>query len=269
MPQIRLEGADDPRIQEYRAVSEPQLARASGLFVAEGRLIVRRAIEDGRYRFRSLLLSESARRDLEPVLRRLAEDVPIYICAVRDFATITGFNIHRGCLALVCRPAALPVESVLDTARVVVALEAVANADNVGGVFRNAAAFGADAVLLSPSCCDPLYRKAIRTSMAATLQVPFARMADWPRGLSALEVRGFTIVGLTPRDSAKSLDRFAATRPARVALLIGNEGLGLSREAEEAAQHLVRVPIRPDVDSLNLVVAMGIVLSRLTGLGDR
>jgi tRNA G18 (ribose-2'-O)-methylase SpoU len=269
MPQIRLERADDPRIQEYRAVSEPELARASGFFVAEGRLIVRRTIEDGRYRLRSLLLSETARRDLEPVLERLADDVPIYICAVRDFAAITGFDIHRGCLALACRPAALPVESVLDEARLVVVLEAVANADNVGGVFRNAAAFGADAVLLSPSCCDPLYRKAIRTSMAATLQVPFARLADWPRGLAALEARGFTIVGLTPRASALSLERFAASRPARVALLVGNEGLGLSREAEGAAQHLVRVPIRPDVDSLNLVVATGIALSRLTSLGDR
>ena len=269
MPQIRLERADDPRVQEYRVVSEPELVRDSGLFVAEGRLVVRRAIEDGRYQVRSLLLSEVARRDLEPVLGRLAEDVPIYICAARDFLTIAGFDIHRGCLALVRRPANLSAESVLGTARVVVILEAVANADNVGGVFRNAAAFGADAVLLSPSCCDPLYRKAIRTSMAATLQVPFARMEDWPHGLAALGVRGFTIVGLTPRVSAQSLDSFAASRPERIALLVGNEGAGLSRAAEAAAHHLVRVPIRLDVDSLNLVVATGIALSRLTSLGDR
>ena len=268
MPLIRLERADDPRVQEYRAVSEPELVRESGLFVAEGRLVVRRAIEDGRYRVRSLLLSEAARRDLEPVLGRLAEDVPVYICAARDFLTIAGFDIHRGCLALVQRPAILSADNVLGTARVVVILEAVANADNVGGVFRNAAAFGADAVLLSPSCCDPLYRKAIRTSMAATLQIPFARMEDWPHGLAALGVRGFTIVGLTPRAPAQSLDSFAASRPARIALLVGNEGAGLSREAEAAAHHLVRVPIRPDVDSLNLVVATGIVLSRLTSLGD-
>ena len=236
--------------------------------MAEGRLVVRRAIEDGRFRVQSLLLSEAARRDLEPVLGHLAEDVPVYICAAGNFLAITGFDIHRGCLALVRRPAILSAENVLGTARVVVILEAVANADNVGGVFRNAAAFGADAVLLSPSCCDPLYRKAIRTSMAATLQVPFARMADWPRGLAALGARGFTIVGLTPRSRAQSLDSFAASRPARIALLVGNEGAGLSREAEAAAHHLVRVPIRPDVDSLNLVVATGIVLSRLTSLGD-
>jgi tRNA G18 (ribose-2'-O)-methylase SpoU len=270
MPQIRLDRADDPRVQEYRAVSEPELVRESGLFVAEGRLVVRRAIEDGRYHVRSLLLSEAARRDLEPVFGCLAEDVPIYICAAGDFLTIAGFDIHRGCLALVRRPAVLSAENVVGTAKVVVVLEAVANADNVGGVFRNAAAFGADAVLLSPSCCDPLYRKAIRTSMAATLQVPFARIEDWPHGLAALGARGFTVVGLTPRAPAQTLDSFAASsRPARIALLVGNEGTGLSREAEAAAHHLVRVPIRPDVDSLNLVVATGIVLSRLTSLGDR
>jgi tRNA G18 (ribose-2'-O)-methylase SpoU len=158
---------------------------------------------------------------------------------------------------------------VLSTATVVVVLEAVANADNVGGVFRTAAAFGADGVLLSPSCCDPLYRKAIRTSMAATLRVPFARMEDWPHGLAALRARGFTIVGLTPRAEAQPLDIFAASRPARIVLLVGNEGAGLSREAEAAAERLVRIPIRPDVDSLNLVVATGIVLSRLTSFGDR
>jgi tRNA G18 (ribose-2'-O)-methylase SpoU len=177
--------------------------------------------------------------------------------------------VHRGCLALVERPRPASIDEVLRDARLVVVLEDVANADNVGGVFRNAAAFGVDAVLLSPSCCDPLYRKAIRTSMAATLQVPFARIADWPRGLAALGARGFTTVGLTPRAPAQSLDSFAAaSRPARIALLVGNEGAGLSREAEAAAHHLVRVPIRPDVDSLNLVVATGIVLSRLTSLGD-
>ena len=169
---------------------------------------------------------------------------------------------------MVRRPAILSAEDILDTARVVVVLEAVANADNVGGVFRTAAAFGADAVLLSPSCCDPLYRKAIRTSMAATLQVPFARIEDWPGGLAALGARGFTIVGLTPHAPAQPLDSFADSRPARLALLVGNEGAGLSREAEAAAHHLVRVPIRPDVDSLNLVVATGIALSRLTSRGD-
>lgn len=264
MPQISVERLDDPRISEYGAVPEPEVVRRRGLFVAEGRLVVRRVIEDGRYQVESLLLSEAARQQLAPALRRLGEEVPVYVCGVPDFLHITGLPIHRGCLALVRRPATVSMDEVAATARLVVVLEAVANADNVGGVFRNAAAFGADAVLLSPSCCDPLYRKAIRTSMAATLRVPFAYVQDWPGGLSSLAARRFTIVGLTPRAEAQSLDAFAAARSARLALLVGNEGAGLTAAAEEAAHQLVRIPIRPEVDSLNLAVATGIALSRLT-----
>jgi len=269
MPLIRLERADDPRVLEYRAVSEPDLVRARGLFVAEGRLVVRRVVEEDRCTVRSLLLSEAAQRDLEPVLARVDRDLPVYVCAAKDFLNITGFDIHRGCLALVQRPPSLSVEDALATARLVVVLEAVANADNVGSVFRNAAAFGVDAVLLSSSCCDPLYRKAIRTSMGATLRVPFARIADWPLGLGALRDRGFALVALTPRAPSQPLDRFArSARPARIALLVGNEGAGLSGEVEGAADYRVRVPIRPDVDSLNLAVATGIALSILTSSHD-
>jgi tRNA G18 (ribose-2'-O)-methylase SpoU len=149
----------------------------------------------------------------------------------------------------------------------VIALEAVANADNGGGVFRNAAAFGADAVLLRPSCCDPLYRKAIRTSMAATLRVPFARIQNWPRGLEVLAARRFSVVGLSPR-AGRSIDDDAVGRSERLALLVGNEGAGLTAEAERRAHYLVRIPIRREVDSLNLAVATGIALSRLTKPDD-
>lgn len=257
--------ADDPRLLEYRSIGDPDLLRPRGLFVAEGRLVVRRVIEHGGYEVRSLLLSEAARRDLDPVLARLDPGVPIYVCAADAFLHITGFDIHRGCLALVERPAGLSLDAALLSARTIVVLEAIANADNVGGVFRNAAGFGADAVLLDPSCCDPLYRKAIRTSMAATLRVPFARIERWPGGLDAVRQRGFTIVALTPREPSQSLETFAGSaRPDRLALLVGNEGVGLSPEAEAAADCRVRIPIRPAVDSLNLAVATGIALSRLT-----
>ena len=143
-------------------------------------------------------------------------------------------------------------------------LEAVANADNVGGIFRNAAAFGAGAVLLSPACCDPLYRKAIRTSMAAVLRVPFARCDDWPQDLVRLRDRGFRIVALTPREPAAMLADFAARpRPERVALLAGTEGAGLSAAAEQLADERVRIPIESAVDSLNVAVAVGIALHAL------
>jgi tRNA G18 (ribose-2'-O)-methylase SpoU len=145
------------------------------------------------------------------------------------------------------------------------------NADNVGGVFRNAAAFGADAVLLGPKCCDPLYRKAIRTSMAATLRVPFAKLDAWPTALSQIRARGFLLAALTPREDAVHLAAFARQyRGDRLAILVGAEGDGLTTEAEREADTRVCIPIRREVDSLNLAVATGIALAWLSdsrGLG--
>jgi tRNA G18 (ribose-2'-O)-methylase SpoU len=150
-----------------------------------------------------------------------------------------------------------------------VVLEDVANPDNVGGIFRSAAAFGVDAVLLSPSCCDPLYRKAVRTSMSATLRVPFARLEPWPARLQALKADGFTLVAFTPDSSAEALDGFAPRgRRSRLACLFGSEGGGLTSEVQALADSRVRIPIRSDVDSLNLAVAAGIALSWLTSVTD-
>jgi tRNA G18 (ribose-2'-O)-methylase SpoU len=269
MQVLRVSGPGDPRVSMYQSVPDAELLRQRGQFVAEGRLVVERLIAERRHPIQSVLLSEAAYRALEPALETLGRDVPVYICAASDFLGITGYDVHRGCLALAERPAPLTLDAVLQHAEVIVALEGVTNADNVGGVFRNAAAFGADAVLLDGASCDPLYRKAIRTSMAATLRVPFARLADraseWPSALAALRARGFTIVALTPAASARDLDEFAASpRPARLALLLGSEGPGLSDAASAAADHHVRIPVNPDVDSLNLAVAAGIVLYRLS-----
>jgi len=227
-------------------------------------MVVKRIIEDGRWAVRSVLVNEAARRDLEPVLTTASARIPVYVCDTADFLGITGHDIHRGCLALVERPRERSLEDVLAASRLVVVLEDVANADNVGGVFRNAAAFGADAVLLSPRCCDPLYRKAVRTSMAATLRVPFVHLADWPAALGRVRAAGFALVALTPRDGAEPLDAFAS-RPhaAKRALLVGTEGAGLTAEAESAADYRVSIPIAPHVDSLNLAVAVGIALYRL------
>lgn len=261
-----VRGTDDPRIALYRDVSDAELMRSRGLFIAEGRLVVQRVIEDGGYRVQSVLVSEAARRSLEPALGALDSGVPIYVCEAGDFLGITGHNIHRGCLALVERPPARPVETLLGDARTLVVLEAVANADNVGGVFRNAAALGADGVLLSPTCCDPLYRKAIRTSMAAVLRVPFARAGDWPDVLSDVRAAGFTIVALTPREPSETLDAFRSrSRPHRVALVVGAEGAGLTLAVEAAADHRVRIPMSDGVDSLNLASAIAIALYALNG----
>jgi len=166
------------------------------------------------------------------------------------------------------RPPPTPLTTLISAATRLVVLDGVTNADNVGGVFRNAAAFDASGVLLSPTTCDPLYRKAIRTSMGAALVMPFARASDaeWPSVLPQLRAAGFSIVALTPREPSESLDAFAArARPARMALMIGTEGAGLSPEVESAADCRVRIPISGRVDSLNLAVAAGIALSRLAG----
>jgi tRNA G18 (ribose-2'-O)-methylase SpoU len=254
----------DPRLADYANVPDPELVRRRGLFVAEGRLVVRRLIEDGRYRLRSLLVSEAALRALEPSIARLDASVPVFVCDAREFLAISGFNIHRGCLAMVERPELLPFAVVATSASRLVVLEAVANPDNLGGVFRSAAAFGFDAVVLSPACCDPLYRKAIRTSMAATLRVPYATAEPWPAAIHELRRLGFSLVALTPREPALPLDTFAPQSSARVAILIGTEGAGLTADAERYADLRVRIPIRPDVDSLNLAVAASIAMHAIS-----
>jgi tRNA G18 (ribose-2'-O)-methylase SpoU len=261
----RISDPHDSRLEAYHGVPEPELVRARGLFVAEGRLVVRRLIEDARYTVHSLLVSDAALRGLESSLAALPADVPVYVCERAGFLDITGHDLHRGCLALAARPAPRPFDALLAPARAVVVLEGVADAGNIGGVFRNAAAFGAGAVLLSPTCCDPLYRKAVRTSMAATLRVPFARIDEWPAALSRVRTAGFTIVALTPREPAEELEAFRLRpRPEKLALLVGAEGTGLTPAAETMADYRVRVPIRTDVDSLNLAVAAGIALYRLS-----
>ena len=265
----RIVDAADPRVAEYRGLSDPGQLRSQGLFVAEGRLVVRRVIEDARLPIRSLLVNDAALRDLGPLLDTLDRPVPIYVCETAGFLGITGFPIHRGCLALVERPEALSIGAVLVSASTAVVLEGVTDADNIGGVFRNAEAFAAGAVILSPTCCDPLYRKAVRTSMGAVLRVPFARASEWPAALTWIREAGFTVAALTPREPSETIRQFAARhagRPAgqaRLALVVGTEGAGLTADAESAADVRVRIPIAGGVDSLNLAVAVGVALFAL------
>jgi tRNA G18 (ribose-2'-O)-methylase SpoU len=262
-------GSSDPRVALYRGVSDRALLDAHGLFIAEGRFVVERLIDERQEAVRSVLVNEAAYRALQTRLDALAARVPIYICQADQFLGITGHDLHRGCLALAVRPPLPTISELLEAVSrrrsvvTIVVLEQVTNADNVGVVFRNAAALGGDAVLLSPGCCDPLYRKAIRTSMAATLHVPFARVDEWPKGLEILREHGFALIALAPRAGATTIEACAASRPARVALLVGTEGEGLTPAAQAAADLHVHIPIAASVDSLNLAVAVGIALHRL------
>jgi tRNA G18 (ribose-2'-O)-methylase SpoU len=262
---VQLAGVDDPRLEAYRNVRDSELLRHRGLFVAEGRLVVERLLDavDNGYRVMSLLLNHASLASLEHRLSQLP-DVPVYICSTDKLASIVGFNLHRGCLALAERPADRDPAAVVEQAEVVLVLEGVADADNVGSAFRNAAAFGAGAVLLSPACCDPLYRKAIRTSMGSVLHVPYARLRDWPHDLVALKSDGFTLVALTPREHATDLAAWPRRVPRqKIALLVGREGTGLTPEAEALADLCVRIPMHPAIDSLNLATATGIALYHL------
>lgn len=206
------------------------------------------------------MVTPPARAALDDVIGAAAA-TPIYVVPQPVMDAVAGFDVHRGCLAIAERGSPLDWRAVAAPARRLVILERVANADNVGAIVRNAAAFAADAVLLGPGCTDPLYRKAIRTSMGAALTVPFASLAPWPDGLAMLRALGMTIVGLTPCSAAPPLGEVAgAMRGARVALLAGHEGDGLTRDAMAACSQLARIPTTDAVDSLNVATAVAVAL---------
>lgn len=254
---------DDRRLDDYR-LGEGALERSRGVFIAEGRLVVRRIIESHGLVVRSVLVSPTALQQLGPVFEELPGGTPVFVCAPADFLGITGYNIHRGCLAVVERPPEQDVNAVLAGVRLVVATEAIANPDNIGGIFRSAAAFAAGGVLLDAASCDPLYRKAVRTSMGATLSIPFARLLPWPERLRAVKEHGFALVALTPRSDAEPLPSFArCAHGLKIALLLGTEGAGLSDSVMSMADHRVRIEIDGAVDSLNVAVAAGIALHAL------
>jgi len=262
-PPIRLDARDDPRVDDYRLVADADLVRERGLFVAEGRLVVRRLIEDGRCRVKSILVSEAGFIALTSAFTTLDDEVPVYVSSPEALSELIGYNVHRGCLALAERPQEDPLATLLERARILAVIEGVADPSNLGAIFRNALAFGIDGVLLSPTCCDPLYRKAVRTSMAATIRVRYARATCWPGDLMTVK-NACTLVALTPREPAIPLETLASERrPQRLALLIGSEGEGLSADAASLADVRVKIPVELRADSLNVAVAAGIAFYRL------
>jgi tRNA G18 (ribose-2'-O)-methylase SpoU len=226
---------------------------------------VRRALQSPRIRVRSLLLNSAAANGLADAIEAADPSIDVYVAAPDVMTAATGFNMHRGCLALAERPAAVSLESVLATNRFVAVLERVIDPDNVGSVFRACEAFGVDAVLLSPGCADPFYRKAIRTSSGAALVVPFAEAGPWPDALDRLRAAGFVTVAMTPDDQAVDIAAFAGTGAAlgRVAVVFGTEGQGLTADTRGRVDVCVRIPMTGALDSLNVATAAGIALHRL------
>jgi tRNA G18 (ribose-2'-O)-methylase SpoU len=255
---------EDPRLAPFRDIGDAELRRQRGECLVEGRLVVRRLLTECPGRARAVLVTEAARASLDDVLPESAP-FPIYVVPAVAMEAITGFNLHRGCLAIASRGAPTEWRDIAARARRLLVLEGVGNPDNIGGLFRTGRAFGVDAVLFGPGSGDPLYRKAIRVSCGASLVVPFAEIAPWPEGLADLSHDGVTVWALTPAaDAATLAEVCAAGVPGRLALLLGAEGPGLTQPAEALATRRVRIPIAPAADSLNVVVAAGVALAAVS-----
>ena len=266
---IAISDPDDPRIEAYRAVRERDLVGREHRFVAEGEVVLRVLLRQSRFAVESLLIAESRIEPLGDLLAGLSETVPVYSASRAVMDAIVGFPIHRGILAVARRAPLPPVEEFLDglpEKALVVGLVGLANHDNVGGIFRNAAAFGADAVLLDPETCDPLYRKAIRVSVGGALVVPFTRVTSAESMVDALEAANFEVIALTPAGK----ETLPEVRPAaRTALLLGAEGPGLPAPLL-ARTRTVSIPMSGGFDSLNVATTSGIVLHHLcrAAVGD-
>ncbi|WGD30446.1 RNA methyltransferase [Ancylobacter sp. WKF20] len=257
---ISLTAPDDPRIDAYRVIKERDLVGRGGRFIVEGRTVLDVALSPrNRFKLESLLLAESRLEALAPLLAQAPEGLPIYTASQAILDGITGFHIHRGLLGIGLRGAeptmAELVASLPETALVVVPL-GITNHDNVGGIMRNAAAFGADAALFDFASCDPLYRKAIRVSVGGSLMVPFAREGSAEAILDLLAAHDFTLLALSP---AGECEIGALPRPRRAALLLGAEGPGLPAPIL-ARTRTVRIDMAGNFDSLNVATTSGIAL---------
>jgi len=261
--------SQDTRLDHYRSIRDRDLAGRGGLFVAEGKVVLRTLLQAGRFELVSVLLLENRVAGMAEILRALPEDVPVYVTDARTLEAVAGYDVHRGVLAIGRRAQEDPggAISAAGGPSLCVAMVALTNHDNVGAVFRNAAAFGADAVFMDEQCCDPLYRKAIRVSVGAALSVPFARFASADAMCEALADAGYSLYALTPAASTELGDLVPASRSA---LLLGTEGEGLPRNILERCIQ-VRIAMAEGFDSLNVATAGAIALhhfrQRMTGGG--
>jgi tRNA G18 (ribose-2'-O)-methylase SpoU len=261
---IELDSAGDPRLADYTRLTDAglrtHLEAEHGLFIAEGTKVIARAVAAG-YPVRSLLLGKSRLADLS-ALAEAAGAAPVYVVPDEVAERLTGYQVHRGALASLGRKPLPEVSAVTGGARRIVVLEDLVDHGNVGAIFRCAAALGVDAVVLSPRCADPLYRRSVKVSMGAVFAIPYARMTGWYDGLAELKAAGFRVLALTPDERATPVA--TALRDAgRVALLLGTEGDGLSARWLHEADEPVRIPMNPaaraaGVDSLNVVAAAAI-----------
>jgi tRNA G18 (ribose-2'-O)-methylase SpoU len=260
---IVIHSPDDPRLADFRSVRDSALRAQRGLFLVEGRRNVEVLARQTRFAPRSAFVTQTAFDAMAQTWAILPASVPIYLGSKDLVNQVVGYDLHRGCLAAAYRRDEDGLAEITRSGRMIVAAEDLTDVDNAGSLFRNALALGAGGVLLSPRCCDPLYRKAVRVSIGAVLRLPYARAKQWPADLLALRAGGYAIVALDPNDGAQALDDFSVRAPRKLALVVGTEADGLSREVLELADARVRIPMAIGVDSLNVATAAAIAIQRL------
>jgi tRNA G18 (ribose-2'-O)-methylase SpoU len=264
---IEISDPGDERVRDYFTLTDVKLRTRlepeRGLYLAESEKVIRRALAAG-HRPRSFLMGQRWVTDLSDLVETAeSQGVPVYVAQAGIIESMTGFHLHRGALASMHRPPLVAPEELLQnalkgsTSRVVV-LEDIVDHTNMGAVFRSCAALGVDAVLITPRCADPLYRRAVRVSMGTVFQVPWTRIEPWPAGMQVLRDHGFTVAAFALGDGAVSLDDLAADKPDRLALVFGTEGDGLSRLALRGADLVVKIPMAGGVDSLNIASASAV-----------
>lgn len=264
MPATQINDSGDDRLADYRALTDVELRTRweppHGLFIAEGELVLRRALRAG-YAIRSILID--AKR-VDKLADLPIDEVPVYTSSQDLLESVTGFHVHRGVLASFWRKPLPALADILGTARRIAVLEDLNNHTNLGAVFRCAAALDIDAVLLSPSCADPLYRRSVRVSMGEVFAIPYARLEPWPAGLDRVRDAGFMVIAMTPAPDCISLNELDAEARKRPALLFGAEGTGLSRAALAASDIRVVIPMHRGVDSLNVAASTAVAFWELS-----
>ncbi|WP_062134229.1 TrmH family RNA methyltransferase [Demequina aestuarii] len=253
----------DPRLDDYRGLTDVALRRRiepeRGLYMAEGAKVIERALAAG-HRPRSVLTSERWLDGIRQALEVAGSDAPVHVAPESVMETVTGYQVHRGALAAMERPVLPSLEDIARDARRIVVLEGIVDHTNVGAIFRSAAGIGADAIVVAPTCADPLYRRSVKVSMGTVFQVPWTRADEWPGALGELRDMGFVVAALALADDAVGLDEFAAHEHVRVAIVMGAEGDGLSRAALQAADAVLTIPMAGGVDSLNVAAASAVAL---------
>ena len=258
----RIESLDMPGLEDFTSLTDVALRRKlepeGGLYLAESPKVIERALQAG-HTPRSVLLLEQWLPRIEPLLEAHPE-VAVFVGEPEQLEALTGFHLHRGALASMRRPEPLDPSKLLRESRRIVVLEDLADHTNVGAIFRSVAALGADGVLLTPGCADPLYRRAVRVSMGAVLQVPWARLPHWREAGPLIRDSGFELAAFALREDAEDLAEFVNSVPEKLALMFGTEGEGLSRRALAAATRHVTIPMEHEVDSLNVSTAAALAL---------